>query len=76
MSVLAGRPTLVCPCVIVHERTSHINPSLLFQFNPVYLVCQTRMPCEIEGRWPYIYIYIYMCVCVCVFVIRMIGWSH
>ena len=49
MYVLAGRPTLACPCVGFHRRTSLMSSSLLLQQCPACLVRLTRIACEMGG---------------------------
>ena len=46
MWVLGGRPTLACPCVGFHRRTSLMSSSLLLQLCPACLVRITRMVCD------------------------------
>ena len=50
--VLAGCPTLACPCEGVHGRTLLMSSSLLLQQCPLCLVCLIWMVFEMGGRWP------------------------
>ena len=43
--VLAGRPTLVCPCVGVHKKTLLVSMSLLFQH------CLASCTSYLDGSW-------------------------
>ena len=51
-SFIAGRPTLVCLCVVVHRRTSIICSSLLLQQFPVCITHLTWIVCSMGGKWP------------------------
>ena len=49
MNVFAGWPSLVCPCVGIHKRTSLWCSSLLLLQCPEYLVCLTWIAYEMGG---------------------------
>ena len=51
--LLAGHPTLDCPCEGVHWSTSLISLSLLLQLCPSYLVRQTWIHFVMSGQWLY-----------------------
>ena len=53
MSVCAGQPILVCPCVRVHKRTLHMSLSLLLLQCFTCLVCFTSIVWEMGDRGPY-----------------------
>ena len=46
-------PTLLCPCVVVHSRTSLMNLSLHSQQCSGYIGRLTKIVCEMRGKWPY-----------------------
>ena len=50
INVFMGWPTLVCPCVGVHRRTSLVSSSFLPQQFPA---CLIWMVCKMRGKWPY-----------------------
>ena len=52
-SLLAGPPTLMCPCVGVNRRTSLKSSSLLLYQDPACRVHLTWIVCELGGKWPY-----------------------
>ena len=47
MQVVAGRPTLVCPCVGVHRKTSFYDFDLT---SPACHTCLSWIVCEIRGK--------------------------
>ena len=52
MQVYAGGSTLICPCVVVHKRTSLMSYSLFHHLFPTCFARLTWIVWEMGDKWP------------------------